>query len=111
MTRTAWLWTGALCTAVVFLVTGNVLFGWLIESSRTTPIRYDNVKVSRLDVHLSAGSLTVLPGAAGRIRGSQELRWSLIRPIVTRRWDPARQTLTLDVVCHGRFGLTKHCAS
>jgi len=111
MSRTAWVRIGTLCTVAVFLVTGNFLFGWLIQSSRTTFFRYDDVKVSRLVVHLSAGSLSVLPGTPGEIRASQELRWALVRPVVTRHWDQARQTLTLDVVCHGRLGLAEHCSA
>jgi hypothetical protein len=110
MSRTAWLRIGGVCTVAVFLVTGNYLFGWLMQSSQDTPLRYPG-PAHRLVVHLSTGSLDISPGAAGQITGSQELSWSVTRPKVKRHWDPARQTLTLDVVCHGQFGLTKHCSA
>ena len=103
MSRKIWLRAGGAFTALALVITGCYVFLWLARAAETTSFAYTG-QVSRIEVNLNVGELTLSAGSAGEISGRQELIWSMVKPTVRRRWDAARQTLTLDVGCQGRFG-------
>jgi hypothetical protein len=109
MARSIWLRAGGAATALALLVMGFCVFAWLAQSQETTSFAYTGA-VSRIVV-VSTGDLSLSAGAAEGITGSQELTWSLVRPRVRRLWDPARQTLTLDVGCPAEYGPAQRCSA
>ncbi len=108
MARTIWLRAGGAVTALALLAGCFYTFAWLAQGEETTSFAYTG-QVSRVVVNLNSGDLAISAGNEGGISGTQDLTWSLVHPQVHRTWDPARQTLTLDVGCQSTLGLTRRC--
>lgn len=96
--RTLW-WAVALLTGVVVaLISAVGILGSLARQSFAGSDLYV-MPVTQLAVNSSSGSITVVPGPAGRVTVTQNLHWATTRPAVAV--DRRGGAITVSVDCGG----------
>jgi Putative adhesin len=94
--RPAWLVLGSVLTAAVVAFGGLTVWSWLAHQTLTQQQTYQH-PVSRIELELESGDVSLTPGAAGQVRVSRRLGWSIARPRPVESWDGT--TLRLRAGC------------
>jgi len=91
--RGLWLLVAA-CSAVLVVVAAAVpVFGWAAQQSSTRTWTQQHA-VSQVNVQLTSGDVSIVPGPAGMVSLVQTLTWVTERPTITESWSGDVLTVT-----------------
>jgi hypothetical protein len=93
-----WLVLGGIVTALLIAAGTLTVIGWLGYRTETQRQVYDQTATS-IDLDISTGDLTLVPGEPGEVVVTRRLYWSYSKPTIDERWDG--QTLRVTGDCRG----------
>jgi len=96
----AWLIAGLLVTAASMAATGLTACTQIAGSGPVLSEHQGHTyhhMVSRVEIVLDSGNITLSPGQAGQVVVDRRLRWKHVKPVVTEVWDGG--TLRVSSVC------------
>lgn len=94
--RRGWFVVAGVFGMLVVLVTGLFLWSWFARQTETQNQTYTHA-VGEVDITLSGGDITVLPGATGQVTVQRTLTWSNPKPDIGEAW--AGRTLRINSGC------------
>lgn len=102
-----WLVGGLLATAAAIGVLGVTAWSWAVAPQARTEDQTRTYRhaVSRVELDLTAGHITVSAGDAGQVTVHRRLQWRAAEPVVREDW--SGDTLRISAACPER---QNHCA-
>ncbi|GIG56650.1 hypothetical protein Lfu02_10220 [Longispora fulva] len=88
--RSGWLIGGAVFTVAALVIGGVTLWSTLLgasEPGEATEKQTYNQQVTRIELEVDRGAVTLVAGEAGQVAVERHFRWSSEKPKVTERWD------------------------